>query len=89
MTLSEYVKRTEQAIRQNPPRQNPAYADDPVGVWRYYMRCFGAGLDVYDRHEVDQVITSLYSGWFMRLEFGNPNRPAINADDFRKWIVGG
>lgn len=87
MTLTEYVNATANALRVNPPSANPAYHDNPIAVWRYYMRVFGAGLGIYDPHQVDLVITELYSGWFMRAEFANANRPAINSSDFRKWIV--
>lgn len=84
-TLQEYVSATESALFKNPPRNSPAYADDPIRMWRYYMRNFGAGLAYYDEAKIHGIVSGLYSGWFMRLEF-NSNRPNINNKEFVEWI---
>lgn len=87
MTLNDYITATGNALRANPPSANPRYHENPVAVWQYYMHCFGAGLSPFDPHQVDLAITDLYSSWFMRAEFSNANRPAINARDLRRWII--
>ena len=84
-TLQEYVSATESALFNNPPRNSPAYADDPIRMWRYYMRNFGAGLAYFDETKTHGIVSGLYSGWFMRLEF-NSNRPDVNAKEFFEWI---
>ncbi len=86
MTLEEYIEATEASLRGNPPRNNPRYAEDPIGVWRYYMRCFGAGLSIYNETEAINACKALYSRWFIRLEF-NQRRPNIDNKQFMKWII--
>lgn len=86
MTLQEYFHKTDAAIRANPPSNSPAYQTDPKAMWRYYMRNFGAGLAGFDLKETENLITSLYSGWFMRLEFMNQKRPNVDAKEFFSWI---
>jgi hypothetical protein len=88
-SLQEYVDKTRVAIFSNPPRNNPAYQDDPAAMWRYYMRNFGAGLTPYKNDDVQHVVSGLYSSWFMRLEFNNNNRPDIDAKEFFGWIYSG
>ncbi len=75
----------EVVLNRNPPRNNPRYQDDPVGVWRYYMRCFGAGLSTYERSEVENCVKSLYGRWFVRAEF-HSKMPDINNHRFVGWI---
>ena len=84
-TLANYISETQAAIFQNPPRNNPAYANNPVLMWRYYMRCFGAGLAGFDKKEVQKVVSGLYSSWFIRLEF-HSKMPKIDAKEFFGWI---
>ena len=86
MTLEEYLQETENAIKSNPPRNNPAYQNDAVAMWKYYMRNFGAGLAAHDEKEARRAITSLYSRWFVSLEF-HSQMPKINAKDFTGWIL--
>jgi len=83
--LDDYIAANESAIRTNPPRGNPAYADDPIAVWRYYMRVFGYGLAGFDEKEVIDAIKSLYSRWFVFLEF-NSKMPKIDNHLFLGWI---
>lgn len=84
-TLADYIAQNEQAIFHNPPRNNPAYETDPVMMWRYYMRVFGAGLAAFDEKQVANVVSGLYSSWFVRLEL-NSKMPRIDAKDFFGWI---
>lgn len=84
-TAAQYTQAMEEAIFANPPRNNPAYATDPVAMWRYYMRNYGSGLAGLDHKEVDDIINSLYGRWFIRLEF-NSHRPDIDAKEFFTWI---
>jgi hypothetical protein len=87
MTLQEYFKSNDKIMRgENPPSNNPAYKDDPKRIWRYYMRNFGYGLADFDLKEGEDLIKGLYSGWFMRLEFANRNRPDVDAKEFMGWI---
>ena len=85
MTLEEYVGATQSALFANPPRNCPAYADDPIKMWRYYMRNFGAGLAYFDEAKVRDVVSGLYGSWFIRLEF-HSKRPNVNAEEFHEWI---
>lgn len=84
-TLQEYVDATEQALFANPPRNSPAYADDPKRMWKMYMRNFGAGLVAFDEKGVRDVINTLYGRWFVRLEF-HSKMPNIDAKEFFGWI---
>jgi hypothetical protein len=85
-TLADYVAANEAIIlAQNPPRNCPAYAEDPIAMWRYYMRCFGAGLAVFDAKAVNDVVSTLYSRWFVRSEF-HSKMPKIDNHDFVGWI---
>lgn len=84
-SLVEYIASTEMVLQYNPPRNNPRYADDPISVWRYYMRVFGAGLTIYDRAEVEDWIKALYSRWFVRNEF-HSKMPEVNNHMFIGWI---
>ncbi|MBK8188853.1 MAG: hypothetical protein IPK79_00200 [Vampirovibrionales bacterium] len=83
--LDDYIAANESAIRTNPPRNNPAYADDPIAVWRYYMRVFGYGLAGFDEKEATDAIKLLYSRWFVFLEF-NSKMPKIDNHLFLGWI---
>ena len=85
MTLQEYVDATEQALFANPPRNSPAYADDPKRIWKMYMRNFGAGLSAFDEKDASDIIGALYGRWFIRLEF-HSNMPKIDAKEFFGWI---
>lgn len=85
MTLDEYYKAMDRAIKANPPSKQPYYAVDPNYVWRYYMRSFGHGLDIYSDKEVNDLITSLYSNWYIRLEFISGNMK-VDAKTFYNWI---
>ena len=85
-TLADYVAANEAIIlAQNPPRNCPAYIDDPIAVWRYYMRCFGAGLAAFDDKAVQDVVSTLYSRWFVRTEF-HSKMPKIDNHDFVGWV---
>jgi len=87
VTLTQYVENTRSALFFNPPRNQPAYQGDPIAMWRYYMRNFGAGLGVYDEKQVRSIVSGLYSSWFVRLEF-NSRMPNIDAKTFFSWIYG-
>ena len=86
MTLKEYIERNRAAFFANPPRNQGNYQDDPVSVWRYYMRTFGTGLDIYPEKDVVDELKSLYSSWFVRLEF-NSHMPDIDAKQFIGWAL--
>jgi hypothetical protein len=85
-TLEEYIESYGDALAQNPPFKSPAYADDPVGVWRYAMRVFGAGLADWHQEEVGKITGTLYGKWFVRLETFGPNRARVDAKEFIGWI---
>ena len=86
MTIQEYTERTGSALQQNHPRNYPAYADDPVGCWRYVCRCYGAGLAPYSDKEIQVVITTLYGRWFIALDMSS-RRPKIDNKEFVGWIL--
>lgn len=85
MTITEYTERTTGALKENHPRNYPAYKDDPVACWRYVCRCYGAGLAPYTGEEVQNVVPSLYTRWFIALDFTS-RRPNIDAKQFNGWI---
>lgn len=85
VSLKKYIANMEIVLNCNPPRNNPRYQEDSVGVWRFYMRCFGAGLGIYERSEVEYQIKSLYSRWFVRNEF-HSKMPDIDNHKFIGWI---
>ena len=87
MTLEEYVNNMESAIFFNPPRKGMPHAS-PKDSWRYNMRGFGHGLKDFPTEDTDKVIQSLYTGWFMKLEFGRSDRPDVDAKEFFGWIRG-
>ena len=84
-TLDEYVESYGDALTRNPPCNSPAYADDPIGVWRYAMRVFGCGLADWPQEEVEKIYGT-YGRWFVRLETFGPNRARVDADEFIGWI---
>jgi hypothetical protein len=86
MTIQEYTERTGSALQQNHPRNYPAYADDPVGCWRYVCRCYGAGLAPYSDKEIQVVISTLYGRWFIALDMSS-RRPKIDNKEFVGWIL--
>lgn len=85
MTITEYTERTTDALKQNHPRTYPRYADDPIACWRYVCRCYGAGLASYSDKEVQDVVPSLYTRWFIALDFTS-RRPNIDVKQFNSWI---
>ena len=85
INLIQYIANMEMVLQYNPPRNNPRYADDPVDVWRYYMRTFGAGLGGFNRAEVEDWIKTLYSRWFVRGEF-HSQMPNVDNHRFIGWI---
>ena len=85
MTIQEYTERTGDALRQNHPRNYPAYADNPIACWRYVCRCYGAGLAPYTDKEIQDVVPSLYTRYFIALDFTS-RRPKIDAKQFSSWI---
>ncbi len=85
MTIQEYTERITSALRQNHPRNYPAYTDDPIAVWRYVCRCYGAGLAPYTDKEIQGTISTLYGRWFIALDMSS-RRPKIDNKEFVGWI---
>lgn len=85
MTIYDYTEANTSALKQNHPRNYPRYADDPVACWRYVCRCYGAGLAPYSDKEIQDVVPSLYTRWFIALDFTS-RRPGIDVKQFAGWI---
>lgn len=85
MTIQEYTERIGDALRQNHPRNYPAYADNPISCWRYVCRCYGAGLAPYTDKEIQSVTSTLYGRWFIALDMSS-RRPNIDSKEFAGWI---
>lgn len=85
MTIQEYTERTGDALRQNHPRNYPAYVDNPISCWRYVCRCYGAGLAPYTDKEIQGTISTLYGRWFIALDMSS-RRPKIDNKEFVGWI---
>lgn len=86
MTMTEYTERNTDALKQNHPRNYPAYTSDPIACWRYVCRCYGAGLAPYTDKEIQGVVTTLYGRWFIALDMSS-KRPKIDSREFAGWIL--
>lgn len=85
MTIQEYTERTYQALCENHPRTMPCYADDPVRVWRYICRCYGAGLSIYADDEIRDIVPTLYGKWLVARNLSH-NLPKVTSNLFNSWI---
>lgn len=85
MTISEYFSGFESAVLSNPPTRQSSYEDDPIAVWKYYMRGFGHGLAEFSDKDANSVIGKLYS-LFMRCVFMH-KIPNINSKDIVMWVT--
>ncbi|MFZ5589602.1 MAG: hypothetical protein ACOY4M_08215 [Pseudomonadota bacterium] len=85
-TLQEYIEAYGDALARNPPRNSPAYSDDPKSLWKYDMRNFGAGLADFPEDETKKIYGSLYGNWFVKIETFGANKVKVDSKEFFNWI---
>lgn len=84
MTLQEYVNGVVIALRSNPPTGWPGYETDPVRVWHWIARSFGAGLDIYP--DAERIMGELYSRMVVANTFGRRGGVPIDNKTFLGWV---
>ncbi len=84
--LQEYLDACVQALRANNPVGWPAYAENPLEVWRYLARSIGYGLGCYDVAAVRREIGSLYGRIVVACTFGTRYGVPIDNATFLGWM---